>query len=419
MNIYSSIISKYKNNAKANQVIRLFSVTLIIIPIGIITSIFLTSFLGVEDYGNYMFILSIFNFSVVVFTFGFFQASNRALVLNHNITRAKEYYGATLVILGGLFIIMSLFLYLYGSFDENLKQKSLQKLFLLTIPVGSIFLLLKYFESLFQADNRIKLLAQSRLFPKVIFGVAVIILFLLFKDYPTDKLWTVWLLFFLTQILTYLFIISKIKISFYNFKKRFTEIWMYNKTFGLNIYLGSLFAVGFGAFTVVLISYFGDNNSGVGFYSLALTFSMPLTFIPNTIATTHYKDFSNTKSIPKKLLLITILLSIAALVCVWILVPPFVNIFYGELYSPVIEINFFVSIGSILYGIGDFFNRFLGANGQGKMLRNSAFFVGAGLLISSFLLIPKWGEYGASYAKIIAGLIYLTVMIYYYSKFKK
>ncbi len=418
MNVFSALISNYKNNPKTNQVIRLFVVTLITIPIGIITSIFLTRFLGVEEYGNYMFIISIFNFAVVLFTFGFLQACNRTLVLNHNTARAREYYGTTLIILGGLFIIMSIFLYLYGLFDENLKQKSLQQLFLFTIPISSVFLLIKYFETLFQADNRIKLLAQSRLIPKVVFGIAVFVLFILFKDNSIDKLGTLWLVFFCTQILVYLYIISKINISFHNFNKRFNEIWMYNKAFGLNVYFGSLFAVGFSALTVVLIGYFGNDNSGVGFYSLALTFSMPLSFIPNTIATTHYKDFSKAKSIPKKLLLITIALSVAALAVLWILIPPFVNIFYGEEYSSVIGINFIVSIGVILYGMGDFFNRFLGANGQGKALRNSSFFVGAGLLISSVLLIPEWGEYGAAYAKLIAGAVYLMIIIYHYFKFK-
>jgi|SRR5690554_396709 len=244
MKIISSLWNNYKNNPKANQVIRLFSVTLITIPIGIVTSIFLTRFLGPEKYGDYNFITSIFSFAIIIFTFGFFQASNRTLVLNHNKERAREYYGTTLIILGALFIFMSIFLYLYGVFDVNLKQKGLQKLFFLTIPISSIFLLMRYFETLFQADNRIKLLAQSRLIPKVLFGLSTLLLYLLFKDYPMNKLEVLWGIFFTTQGLAYLYILLKIKISFKNFKKRIKEIWMFNKTFGLNVYLGSLLAVG-------------------------------------------------------------------------------------------------------------------------------------------------------------------------------
>jgi O-antigen/teichoic acid export membrane protein len=223
-------------------------------------------------------LLVFFNLSIVLFTFGFFQAANRALVLNHNKERAKEYYGTSLIILGGLFILMSIFLYLYGVFDENLKQKGLQKIFILTIPISSIFLLMRYFETLFQADNKIKLLAQSRLMPKVLFGIATLILILFFKDISNDRLGVVWGVFFCTQALTYLFIITQIKTSFKNFKKRTKEIWMYNKNFGFNVYLGSLFAVGFSILSQVLIGYFGSNNNGcwIFFYSYSLVDAIKL-----------------------------------------------------------------------------------------------------------------------------------------------
>jgi O-antigen/teichoic acid export membrane protein len=146
---------------------------------------------------------------------------------------------------------------------------------------------------------------------------------------------------------------------------------------------------------------------------------MPLSFIPNTIATTHYKEFSQLKVVPKKLLLLTIGISLGVLIALWLIVPVFVRFFYGEEFASVIDINFIVSLGVVLYGFGDFFNRFLGANGQGKTLRNSSFFVGAGVLISSILLIPKWGEYGAAFSKLIAGAVYLCIIIYHYNKFSK
>jgi hypothetical protein len=75
-----------------------------------------------------------------------------------------------------------------------------------------------------------------------------------------------------------------------------------------------VFAIGFASLTELLISYFGVDNSGLGFYLLALTFTVPLSLIPNAISTTQYMDFSVAKNIPKKLLLITIELSLSALV---------------------------------------------------------------------------------------------------------
>jgi len=59
----------------------------------------------------------------------------------------------------------------------------------------------------------------------------------------------------------------------------------------------------------------------------------------------------------------------------------------------------------------------MGANGQGKAIRNTSFIVGASVFIGNILFIPKWGAYGAAYTNILTGLIYLLVIVIYYLKF--
>lgn len=405
-----------KNNTRARQVAGLFSVNIIGIPIGIITSIVITRYLGAEGFGDFKFIQSIFNFAIIIFTFGFFQAGNRALVLNHDKKKAKELYGAELLITAGLFIIMSIFLVLYALFDSNIQEKQLDRFLLFVIPFGWIFLLGRYFETLFQADNQIRLLGEFRLYPKVGFLIAALAIYFVLNNMQINRLAVVYGLFLLTEVVVYIIILFKLKPSFNNIKERIQEIWHYNKSFGFNVYLGALFAVGFAQLTEILISYFGITNSGVGFYSLAITFSMPLTFIPNTIATTHYKDFSESNRIPKKLLMITLGLSIAALLSLWVLIPPFVRFFYGHEFESVILLNFIVSIGVIAHGFGDFFNRFLGANGQGIALRNASFIVGGSTMLFNLLLIPVLAEKGAAYARLISGFVYIFVILVYYFK---
>lgn len=411
------LFQQYKSNPRAKQVLGLFSVNIIGIPIGIITSIVVTRYLGAQGYGDFKFIQSIFSFAIIIFTFGFFQAGNRALVVNNDKQKAKEYYGAELVITGGLFIIMSVFLLLYALFDSNIQDKQLTNFLLFVIPFGWVFLLLRYFETLLQADNRIRMLAQLRLYPKVGFLIMAGALYFIFRHMEINRLAVVMSFYIVTEVVVYIIILLKIKVSFKNLKERLLEIWNYNKSFGLNVYLGSLFAVGFGQLTQILISYFGVDNSGVGFYTLALTFTMPLSFIPNTIATTHYKDFSTSKSIPRRVFLLTIGLSLAALVSLWLIVPSFVNYFYGKEFSSVASLNFIVSFGVIAHGFGDFFNRFLGANGQGKALRNASIYVGASMMLFNLLFIPQWGELGAAFAKLITGFVYLTIIFIFYKKY--
>ena len=411
MSVINNIRSLSKNT-RARQVMGLFSVNIIGIPIGIITSIVITRYLGAQGFGDYRFIQSIFNFA-----FGFYQAGNRALVLNSNKQRAKEYYGAELIITGGIFILMSVFLVLYVLTDKNIHDKGLNSFLLFVIPFGWVFLLNQYFETLFQADNQIRKLGEVRLYPKIGFLIAALLIYFVFMQVETDRLAVIYGLYLLTEAVVYIIVILRLKVSFRNFKDRFQEIWHHNKTFGFNVYLGSIFAVGFAQLTEILISYFGMDNSGVGFYSLAVTFTMPLSFIPNTIATTHYKDFSTSDKVSKKLLLITLGLSTAALIGLWILVPPFVTYFYGKEFESVILLNFIVSFGVVAYGFGDFFNRYLGANGQGTALRNSAFIVGLVMMALNLLLIPTYGETGAAYARLISGFVYLIIMLLFYLRY--
>ena len=419
MSMIKRLQLQYKSNPRIKQVLALFSVNVIAIPIGIITSIVITRYLGAQGYGDFRFIHSIFSIAVIIFSFGFFQAGNRALVLNTDKQKAKEYYGTELVVTGGIFVIMSVFLILYALLDNNIQEKQLDKFFLYLIPFGWVFLVSRFFETLFQADNRIKMLSQIRLYPTVGFLASATIIYFIFMEMQMNKLAIIWIFNLATQVIVYLFILFKLQVSFQNIRIRFLEIWNFNKSYGFNVYLGSLFAIGFASLTELLISYFGVDNSGLGFYSLALTFTMPLSLIPNTIATTHYKDFSVAKQVPKKLLSITIGLSLLALVALWVIVGPFVRIFYGVEFENVILLNFIMSFGVAAHGFADFFNRYLGANGQGKVLRNSAFFVGTSTLVFSLMLIPKLGEFGAAYTKLISGFVYLVVIIWYYFKFIK
>ena len=386
------------------------------IPLSVITSIIITRFLGPSDYGSFKFILNLFSLATVIFTFGFFQAGNRALVLNSDNQKARELYGTELIITGFLFLLLALAFCGYALLDRNINEKGLRMVLLLAIPFSWVFLITKYFEVLFQADNKMRLLAQSRLFPHLIYFIIILVIYYLYFNYSGNRLVLILATYFTGNIIVALFIVLKINPSFRKFKERAQEILHYNKTFGFNVYVGSLFAVGFSQLTGILISYFSSDNSGVGFYSLAVTIAGPLAFIPNVIATTHYKDFSTSDRVSKKLLNVTLAISFTALVCAILLVGPFVRIFYGPEFAPVINLTYIVSFGILLNGLGDFFNRFLGSHGEGKALRNSAFIVGLSVMTLNVILIPLFGESGAALTTFISGLIYFVCMYIYYRR---
>lgn len=406
----------FKTNQRVRQIFLLFSVNIVSIPLGIIISIFLSRYLGKNAFGDYMFINNLFNLAVVIGSFGFFYSGNRALVLANDKQKVKEYYGAEIIILVGLTIVLSIILIIYIFYDKNIQEKGLRNILFYLIPFIWVYFLIRYFEILFQADNQIELLAKSRLFPKLFFFLLLSIIYFIPPHYNLNKLTLVWSVYLLSQIIVFFYIIPKVNPSFKNFKLRSTEILNYNRIYGFDVYIGSAFAVGSSFLTGILISYFGSNNVGVGYFSLASTFALPLTLIPNIISTTKFKDFSTQDFISKKLYLMTATISLLALIFILIIVPPFINIFYGKDFHQVILLNAIICIGVIFYGFADFINRFLGAHGEGKALRNSSFIVGSSLLIFNLLLIPKYGELGAAYVSVLAGTIYFINMLWGYKK---
>lgn len=386
------------------------------IPVLIVSSVILTRYMGPSLYGDYKFITNLFNLAIVIFTFGFFQAGNRALVLNNSREKARQLYGAELVILALLFIVMAIFLLGYAFFDNNINEKGLRRILLLLIPFSWTFLMTRYCEVLFQADNKINLLAVSRVIPQILFVLLVLPVYIYFNSGSENKLGIIWIAYMLAHISVIIYLLLKVNPLFRNIRSNMIEIWSFNKSYGFDVYTGTIFALGFSQLTGILISYFSENNAGVGFYSLAVTISMPLSFIPNVIATTHYKDFSTSLKIPRKLFFTTLILSGSAIIFTLLLVGPFVRIFYGQQFLPVITLTYIVSIGVALNGLADFFNRFLGSHGKGKALRNSSIIVGFSLMALNLTLIPFFGETGAAYTRVFSAIIYIFCMYCFYRK---
>lgn len=424
LNKIEKIIFKLKNSLedkKIKQTILLYMVNIVGIPLTITTSMILTRYLGPKLYGDYSYLNSIFIFAIVVFNFGFVDAANRALLLNNNDEKAREIYGSSFILLLLLFFTMSFCLIIFGYFDSNINNKGLYKAFLYLMPCGWIYLQLSYFEKLFQGDNNIKALAFVRFYPKIGLFLSSLSIYLVFSNLKINKLLIVYVFFILVHTVVYLLALSKINLSFKNLKYNFKSLWGYTKNYGFDFYIGTLFMSGISNLAALIISNYDSSNSneGVGFFNLAIIFASPLALIPNIIATTHFKEFASLKKIPLKLFKITLFLTFLSLLILWIFIGPFINIFYGKQYHSTIELTQIISIGVAGYSIADFFNRFLGAHGKGKMLRNSSIWTGISLLITNFLFIPIWHERGAAFASAVGSLVYLVIGIYYYKRYIK
>lgn len=409
-------ITSLWDNLRIRQATTLYAASFAGIPLSIVTSIVFTHFLGPRGYGDFAFLDSLFDFARIIFPLGFFYAGNRALVLNNDPKKAREYHGATLAILFVLFAVMGVVMAAYGLVDSNLAEKGLDSFFLYLIPFGWIFLLTPYFDSMLHADNRIHELAATRFFPKVVtFSIALVIYFLL-HDFGGNRLAIVWPAYLGAFLLVYIMVFVRIRVSFRNMRSRLRTIMHHHRTYGIHLYVGTLFSTGSVALTGILISYFSDDNTGVGFFALAVAIARPLALVPGVIAATWFKDFSRQQRISPRLSGITVLLTLAAFITLLLLAGPFIRFFYSDDFLPVIPLVHLAGIGMLLYGLATFMNRFLEAHGHGKTVRNVFIVTGLTLLACNLLLIPGYGATGAAVSMAIGSGVYFSGMGWGYWK---
>ncbi len=401
-------ISGLRANLRVRQAVTLYAASFAGIPLGIVTSIIFTRFLGPQGYGDFAFLDTLFDFARAIFPLGFFYAGNRALVLNDNPRTSREYYGAGLIYLFLLFILMGVVMVIYGLLDPNLADKGLTRFYFYLLPFGWIFLMGPYFDNMLHPDNRIHELAAVRFFPKVITFAAALAIWFLLRDFQGNRLAIVWPAYLLAFLTVYALVFSRIRISFRNLRTRMQTILAHNRRYGIHLHIGHLFSNGAIALTGILISYYSPDNRGVGFFFLALAISRPLALIPGVIAATWFKDFARQHRASRQLTIFTILLSLTAFAALLLLAGPFIRLVYTDDFLPVINLVYLTGTAMLLHGIATFYNRFLEAHGHGKIVRNVFIATGLSLLALNLLLIPGYGVHGAAIAMIISSAVYFA-----------
>lgn len=139
-----------------------------------------------------------------------------------------------------------------------------------------------------------------------------------------------------------------------------------NKSYGLQLYYGSLAMVATNYIAGITLSLFGTDNTTVGFFTLALTITTPLQMLPAIIGTAYFKQFATQPRIPHKVFQNTILLASATCILFILLIKPLVSFLYSEPYSIVSTYASWMAVGFSIHGVGDMINRYLGSHGQGK-----------------------------------------------------
>lgn len=203
--------------------------------------------------------------------------------------------------------------------------------------------------------------------------------------------------------------------SFRNIRSTIKDLLRRNREYGFQLYLGSIFSVASAQILNLLVA----TLAGLGEYALftmGMSIATPIAQIPAVMGTISFKKNVDLKRIPSKQMIVTFAMTAIAFVAYALFLKFLFPLLLGEQYRNCTSYGIVMMFYYSFIGLGDFFNRFIMAKGQGKMIRNSSFVVGGVLIISASVLIPFFKIKGVIFAEILSGIAYFFMMITRYFK---
>lgn len=393
------------------QVIILYACTLFGILFGVLSSIVNTRFLDPADYGDVRYVQNIINFIASLLLFGYFLSGSRLLALSHDEQYSQRIRGAMCVIL----VVSSLVLVFscVGCIIGHINKPNIANLFLISLPVCFYPLLLNYVNTTAQGDNHIGRLSIARLVPSFVY---VPIGYFFYKHYGATAELMIILQWGIYTIILFFVIIST-KPKFKELKPVFKDLIAENRSYGMQLYIGSLVMCATNYIAGITIGLFNPDNTEVGFYTLALTVTSPLATLPAIIGTTYFKQFALQNKIPSNVMRYTIGITIISCLGFIAIIRPLVTLLYSESYSPVGMYAMVLAIGFSVHGVGDMINRYLGSHGQGKSIKNASIANGVFKVFGYTVLVYFFSTFGALVTTIACDFIYTIVLCVYYKKF--
>ncbi len=396
----------------SKQLISLYTSMIVGLVIGIISSGFIARKLGREAYGDWSFVQNVCQFAVTFVTFGFFYSGARLVAASKNAHKKHDIIG-TMVLIGIWISLLFILILFFGSWFENkIFHNQLGNLFRMFAPLLFVYPFEQFCENMLTGDNKIYNLSFFRLGPKVAYLLFSVGWYFLVAPLTVK---TAFGFYLVSMAIFILFAIYRLKPSFSETRHNFKIIWDENLRYGFPVFIGALASMASTKFGGISLGYF-LNNTMVGYFNIAISATLPLTLIPSTIGTTFFKEFANMKQMPYKVLYFTLVLSLIALLGFLLLIKPLVILVYSKDYLQVVPITYLIAIGSTLQGYGDFYNRFLSAHGRGRDLRNTSFAISIFNIIGYTVIVYFFGLNGAAFTKILAGMVYLGMMVYSYLK---
>lgn len=399
-------------NHRAVQSMILFGSLVVSMGISFIGSMLTTRYLGASGYGDMKFIVTYWYFLDLLVSCGLFHSSGQLLLSEIDPEKIARITGTSLAIAGGMGGILALFTLLTaGMIDRIFKVQMAGVLialapFLIVMPVKDCLTLV------LQSTNKIFSLAALNVIPPSLFLLGLLLL----PEGVSHQLSGVVVLQQATLIGVVVGIVLLLKPGWMRIREWRQAIDPHQKKYGLPVYIGILCAVATQQLNRIAIVYWVD-TAAIGFFSLATQIVEPLKMIPGAVATSSFRQFLHQERISPKLKWATLFATGIALLALFVILgKPLEWLFPREFAVQIAPLARAASLGAVVHGFGDLFNRFLGAHGKGRLILTSSIITGLSFVAGFLVLTPNFGVWGALIAQVLGSLIYFLLMLAFYRK---
>lgn len=397
------------HNKTLRQTTSLFGSGLFLTMLTIITTPIITRTLGPVDFSIMKLFLTITNFVILFFNFGFSFTVGVMLAALTSREEQRRLIGTSLVISLIIGLGYALFLLHFSYYADRVFDTIIGKFLRLVLPFFIFYPVNNLVQQIGKGTNRIDSMVYGRSIPYIIRAVVIVILWI----FGALSLVSLVYVEAILSIVPVFVLLRIFRPSLSGFISAAKSIYRKNRTVGFNIYLANVTAQSTYQLDGIMIPIFADTVQ-LGYYYLANVFAETMNSFSMALSSSKYRDFAQSSGISKRVLFFNHSILVLG---------SFGTIVFGKLIIRIVAgADFDVPFGLILpvgilgfvHGAYQPYFNFLNAKGQGIWIRNIGFITTGMNIAGNVLLIPFWGAIGAAWASVLSrGTGYIAYLYYY------
>lgn len=380
------------------------------VAVNIATVLILTRVLSQSDFGSYRYAVTFFNAVAVVAQLGLPFAASVLLTRAESDDEERRIITATAVMMLMISAVISLGIAAFVTIASS-RGADIAPPLLAAYPfVYTAILQVAYIEML-KGANRIADIAAQMLMPYLLIVVVPATSLLLTRRLDFQTMVFVHVSAYTITHLVTLWRFRKGLVGWLTTLRR--QLMKAVRSTGRQVYVGSVFAIGS---THVLGIMLGRSIGMEGFavYALALAMSSPVQVVPAVMGTVMFRRNAQADKLDVLSTRLTLVFTAGTLISYLILIELLFPVVFPPQYLAASKYAILFAFSFALYGIGDYFNRFIGAHGHGRYIQISAITAGLVNVCAALTLVHQFEIGGMVIASWLASVSYVALMVYFY-----